>query len=158
MPSFPPVAIRELSPKVTSGSYAALNRTLVHAGEAYAPWPGFSANAELGSSGDAVLHGSTSALSFVMYQLNSTVVGNSQLIAQISADVVWPAGAPAVPGQYIGLPDHVNDVGLDRWREWTQVADVHQPNLMPRPGAIHASFSRCKPQRAGCARQPRACA
>jgi hypothetical protein len=134
-----PAEIRELSPKATTGSYAALNRTLVHPGEAFTPWPGFSANAELGASGDAVLHGSTSALSFVLYQLNSGVVGNSQLIAQISADVVWPAAAPAAPhGVYIGLPDHVNDrwVWIDAREvdgKWLDVTSHNLHGLDPAP-------------------------
>ncbi|MDQ3023162.1 MAG: hypothetical protein M3R04_02060 [bacterium] len=115
-----PGELSRLSPRQASGSYAALNRTLVQPGDAFVTFPGFSKNAELGASGNAILHGTTTDLSFVMYQLNSTVVGDQQQIAQISADVTWPTAAPAEPnGVYIGLPDHA----ADNWN-WIDAREV----------------------------------
>lgn len=99
-------------PRSTSGSHAVMNRTMVAPGEAYSVLPGYNANAELGPDGDAILHGSTSALSYTMYEVSSNKLTDLATISEIGIDVRWDGGDPAAPESvFIGLPDH----DKDRW-------------------------------------------
>jgi hypothetical protein len=108
-----PSALTHVTPSHTaSGSHAVLNRTLVAPGESYAVLPGYNANADLGPDGDAILHGSTTALSYAMYEVSSNKLTDLATISEIGIDVRWDGGDPTAPQSvFLGLPDHVND----RW-------------------------------------------
>jgi hypothetical protein len=119
-----PSQLTQAAPRTASGSHAPMNRTLVTPGDAYSATPGFSANAELGPDGDAILHGSTTALSYVMYELSSAKVDHTAQLTQLGGAVRWDGPEPAAPaGVYVGLPDHTDDRWY--WVDARMFADDH---------------------------------
>jgi hypothetical protein len=87
---------------------------MVHPGEGFDPF--ISVNTGLGPDGDAIITGSTTALSYALYSVNSTLFSDQATLAQIGVDVRWDGAEPLSPeGVWVGLPDHAND----RW-QWVQ--------------------------------------
>lgn len=130
--SFPsPLELGAKAPgRRASGSDAATVRLLQSDGAEYAPWPGYSNNAEVSGS-DALLHAMDGDLSYVMYQLGTPLVDNTDTLTDLRLDFSL-SGPPFYPdGLYIGLPDLVKDhwVWIDAEEAHGKVLSIENLNL-----------------------------
>jgi hypothetical protein len=115
-----PASLARSAPaKSASGSNAAQVRLLQSDGSQYLPWPDYSANAEV-SGTDAVIHSLPGELSYVIFQLGTPLVDNTETLTEVRLDHSWVTEPTTPEGLYIGFADNE----ADRW-VWINAAEAN---------------------------------
>jgi hypothetical protein len=127
----------------TSGVYTSFERTLAADGYRYAPFAGYSNNAEM-SGNDVIVHGGTATLNFAMFAVSAVRFTQNDTLSQVELRFTWPGTEPSTPeGLYIGLPDQATDRWVwfdarDVTGSWKDVSTLSLRGL--DPGSFFASY------------------